>query len=309
MKLETRLAFELSQAYLWLEKLKPFLGGNQYEKARAVIMHFESKGFPHRNWKKLLLESFAKDDAFRICRRIMRFANLNDARALLDELILNDVYGLDALTDINRVVDAGAANGLFSRLVINKFPEAHVYTIEPNPINLKMIKKNLSTEIKRGKVTLYEGALSTTNGTVYIEIPQDVRVWGGLGATSVRRERIKIRESRKIKVKSIKISDLLIRQIDLLKCDIEGAEFDVLCSAGDKIRQCKRVLVEIHSDTLDFAHNYSRLVTFFTAQNFDITCYEGVKSCADIFRGKPFPSFMLCAVNKCEVKKFDDSKY
>ncbi|CAD5250213.1 hypothetical protein ALTERO38_80015 [Alteromonas sp. 38] len=298
MKFDNILALELTDSYVWLEKLRSALGEHQYQKASSIVKSYESQGFPHRNWKKMLLESFAKGESFQIYSRNMQFANLNDARALLDELIIDDVYGLNALSDLAYVIDAGAANGLFSRIITHKFPTAEVQAIEPNPRNLTMIKHNLSREIKNGRVVLQKGALSTSQHDICIEIPKDVRVWGGLGATSVERDRLNVRELLSVETKSIDLNTFLTKPVDLLKCDIEGAEFNVLCSVEDKIKLCKRLLIEIHSDVKDFSQKFSQLISFLDSHNFDFACYEGVKSSGNMFLGKPFPSFMLCAVNK-----------
>lgn len=298
MKFDNILALELTDSYVWLDQLRSALGEHQYQKASSVIKSYELQGFPHRNWKKMLLESFAKGESFQIYSRNMQFANLNDARALLDELIIDDVYGLNVLSDLAYVIDAGAANGLFTRIITHRFPTAEVQAIEPNPRNLTMIEHNLNPEIKSGRVALHKGALSTSQHDIRIEIPRDIKVWGGLGATSVDRDRLNVRELLSVKTKSIDLKNFLNRPVDLLKCDIEGAEFNVLCAVEDKIKLCKRLLIEIHSDVKHFSEKFSQLISFLASHNFEFACYEGVKSSASMFLGKPFPSFMLCAVNK-----------
>lgn len=290
------LKWELFEARKWIQSIESVIGENQRLRAFEEILKFEISGFPHRNWKKLLLESLANGNSLSLWGRETLFVNLNDARALIDELIVEDVYGLEALSEVNYVIDAGASNGLFSRLVLKKFPNARVNAVEPNPLNIKMIKGNLQKEIDSGQVTLSEGALNTSTHFSYLQLPNDENVWGGLGASLVKRERLYEREMHRMKVKSVSLESLIKGKVDLLKCDIEGAEFKVIRSAGDKIRQCKRLLIEIHADTVNFGKQFSKLISFLERNGFKVGCFEGAPSCAPMFDGRPSPSFMLFAI-------------
>lgn len=292
------LILELALARVWLEQLIPVIGKSNFEKAQKSIERFSSKGFPSRNWKKLLLASFSENDTFQVYQRKMKFVNLNDARALIDELVIDDLYGLSALSDVNHVIDAGASCGLFSRLVSKKFPNALIQMIEPDPHNIDILKYNLERELQSENIILHEGALSNVPGYTIIQAPTDMNKWGGLGASGAQRDRLGIRETYDVKSRSIDLASLIDCSVDLLKCDIEGLEFEVLPAVGSSINNCKRLLVEIHSDVSNFTNKYASLVAFLATNNFELTCYEGAKNCAQMFSGKPFPSFMLCAIKK-----------
>jgi hypothetical protein len=57
--------------------------------------------------------------------------------------------------------------------------------------------------------------------------------------------------SSMIKIDSIKLKDFLEKEshIDLLKMDIEGAEYDVILDCNEILRKVKRLFIEYHSWT------------------------------------------------------------
>lgn len=135
-----------------------------------------------------------------------------------------------------RIVDAGAHVGLFS-LVASRFAR-EVVAIEPHPLNYKLLKMNLAENNvgnvfalnkalwhKTSRLRMYEGSYS--------------------GQNSIFRT-----PSKCYKVQTITLDDVVeeFGDIDLLKIDIEGAEFDVI----EKLNHNARYMVsEIHLEKGD----------------------------------------------------------
>jgi FkbM family methyltransferase len=135
------------------------------------------------------------------------------------------------------VIDAGAHVGLFSLLA-----SAHARTVialEAHPANFALLAANVA-ENKAGNVEVRQRALWSAEGNVeLVEGPQSGAgsVLGGAG--------------RSIAVRAETLDSIVAenRPVDLLKLDIEGAEFAVLGSASDEtLRQISAVVAELHLD-------------------------------------------------------------
>jgi len=290
-------AIEISMAKAWLSSIEDIIGSRQSDIIKKALVKYEDKSFPHKNWKKILLNLLNTDNSLELWEQKFRFANMNDARALLDEIYIDDVYGLRAIDKLEYVIDAGASNGFFAFSVKKYFPDAIIDCIEPNENNIPLINENLATYITSGDVRITAKAIHNHEKGTSINIPNDVNIWGGLGANIPDRERTEERDLKKMQVDTITLSKFLNRKVSLLKCDIEGMEFEVIIEAGKLIKNCERLLIEIHSDVNNFTAKYTKLISFLHHNDFRVFCYEGASSPASFFSGQPSPSFMMCAIN------------
>lgn len=157
--------------------------------------------------------------------------------AVKDNLILSEYErgGISLREVTGTVVDAGAHVGLFSLRVAPR--ASKVIALEPHPINYALLRLNLLRNglanvqpvqealwHERGEVDLCEGPRSG-QGSLELEHGTAHRV----SATSL---------------------DAVVAEsgpIDLLKLDIEGAEFDVLAGASpETLRQVRSIAAELH---------------------------------------------------------------
>jgi hypothetical protein len=76
-----------------------------------------------------------------------------------------------------------------------------------------------------------------------------------------------------IEVKAVRLKDFLIRKIDFLKIDIEGAEYKVLSDVADKLHFVKNMFLEYHGM---FSQNgeLSELINIVTASGFNFYIKE-----------------------------------
>lgn len=158
--------------------------------------------------------------------------------AVKDVLVLEDyevgsTFKLRSLPAESTVVDAGAFVGLFG-LKASPFAGS-VVALEPSRRNFPILSKNIG----RNGVSNIESrnvALSSTRGAVTFQDSgtSSAVVSGGADAYTVE---------------SITLQDLVgeIGRIDLLKMDIEGAEYGVILETQPSIlRKVDRLVAEIH---------------------------------------------------------------
>lgn len=123
-----------------------------------------------------------------------------------------------------------------------------VIAIEPNPLNARFLRINLKMN-KVDKVSLIEAATGSSSDEVKLYLSNLS------GRSSVIRKTAKY-----ICVKQIKLDDLipaLVRHVDFIKIDVEGAELEVLKGASKLVKRDKPVLIiETENENLRKLLNY-----------------------------------------------------
>lgn len=135
------------------------------------------------------------------------------------------------------IIDCGANMGLSLLFFSMSYPTAKIYAFEPDHSVLEVLKKNLQT-YKMKNVELYEKAVWSKNEILNFYTD------GGMGG---RLENI-YNNQVPIQVETIRLKDFIgDKHIDLLKMDIEGAEFEVISDCESKLSQIDNIFIEYHS--------------------------------------------------------------
>src|SRR5262245_59687119 len=125
------------------------------------------------------------------------------------------------------VLDCGANVGSFSRFALQRGASL-VVAIEPEPLNVECLKRNLAPEIAIGKVIVVPEGVWSSDGHFSLSIDQ-----GNWAAHSMAIKR----GGKTIEVPVSKIDSMVQRlglaRVDYIKMDIEGAEREALSGAGN----------------------------------------------------------------------------
>jgi FkbM family methyltransferase len=132
------------------------------------------------------------------------------------------------------VVDAGAHRGEFSAEIIRRFG-CQCHLIEANP----ELAKNLTVA---GAASITTAALGACDGCGMLHVSENPEATGLFDAGSV---------TTNVEVETISLATLMqrlgIAKIDILKLDIEGAEFDLIASTPDQtLQRIGQITVEFH---------------------------------------------------------------
>ena len=127
------------------------------------------------------------------------------------------------------VLDCGGATGA-STFVALSLGARHVVTIEPDPDNLTLIRRNLAEEIESGRVIVFEGGVWDHQDKLYLK--QHLHGFDGT---------IDLHEGIPVELTTIDrlVSDLGLERVDFIKMDIEGSEQRALRGARETIRRFK----------------------------------------------------------------------
>jgi len=169
---------------------------------------------------------------------------------MFHRIYLRDEYRLNPLlgSRLGCVVDLGGNVGIFSSRIA---PHAdRIITCEPVPENFARLQMNVGDyeNIKRLQL-----AVTDRKGTLDIFLPVQE---GATGVFSAHRDGNEDRLSEEsIEVESVSFGELLdehdIDEVDLLKVDVEGGEYDILYPAADLLPRVKRIHGEYHDVRAD----------------------------------------------------------
>lgn len=159
---------------------------------------------------------------------------------ILNEVLVAESYELPDLADPRTIVDLGANVGASVAFFRLRYPRADIVACEPSPDVFQRLEENVGS--MRG-VTLRRTAVADRNGSVPFRVSEH----------SLTSSMVAGAPGREIKVESATLDSLLeessIEQLDLLKIDIEGAEFGVL-SAFSGLDRTRAIAGEVHLDLM-----------------------------------------------------------
>jgi FkbM family methyltransferase len=233
---------------------------------------------PLAAWKKLQI--IVKTDVVVFTNVIFRrkkyeSINLNNGEFYYDtpfatKTFLSAVYDLYLVTlkgtifmDKNpTIVDVGANIGQFMFACKNVFPDAKVYSIEPDPNIFKILKKNTKNY---KNVTVYNLALNNIKRKIKFYVSSEFSEWSSLKIINDKKYTVSVVNAEK--------GDVLLRsikQIDLLKIDVEGAEYDVVLGLLDTLKRTKYLLIEVSLERNDEDKGSSKLMSLLLKSDFRI---------------------------------------
>jgi FkbM family methyltransferase len=156
---------------------------------------------------------------------------------VLNEIWVQDVYhmrGTD-LTD-GIVIDLGAHVGVFSLLAL-QLGARLVHAVEPNDENASLLTQNTFSADRR--IRIWHAAASNA---------LDVRLHGSGATGHTTNEEPGAGQGRALPIVSLAtLLGLAIDPIRLLKCDIEGAEYDLICGTiPEQLIGIDQIVMEWH---------------------------------------------------------------
>jgi FkbM family methyltransferase len=166
-----------------------------------------------------------------------------------DENIIKEVQGYRPMfsgtdkDDNPTILDIGGQAGYFACMVADMFPLAEVYTFEPEPQNVQMIRKNLFSKGHLPRVNIIEGAISDKRGKQKFYVNQ-----GKPNSPCINTGLHTLRPTRGrpfIEVETFSFRPILLHiRPHFIKCDIEGGEYYL---DWEDIPQCvQSISIEMH---------------------------------------------------------------
>jgi FkbM family methyltransferase len=156
---------------------------------------------------------------------------------MYEEIFERETYRFIADTDSPCVIDGGANIGLSVAYFKNAFPRSRIKAYEADRKIFEVLRRNVAS-LNLSGVELFNQALWSSAGR--LDFAQE-------GADSGRIIGDAKDSAATCSVEAMPLAPLLNEPVDLLKLDIEGAEFEVLRSCRTQLGLVKRAFVEYHS--------------------------------------------------------------
>jgi len=149
------------------------------------------------------------------------------------EIFLTEIYK-QQLRDDPYILDCGANIGLSVIYMKREYPKATIVAFEPDEKNFGLLKTNVATYGFTG-VDFRKEAVWKEN--TILRFSNDGSMASKIEITPT---------GNTIEIKAVRLRDFMDREIDFLKIDIEGAEYEVLKDIADKLHLVKNMFLEYH---------------------------------------------------------------
>jgi FkbM family methyltransferase len=163
---------------------------------------------------------------------------------LFEEIFESGTYLFN--TDRRRpcILDCGSHIGMSILFFKRLYPEARIIGFEADPLTFEKLRFNIEQNGLRD-VVLNHCALTDEDGSA--EFFRGKNGIGGGLHTSLREER-KCNDGERLAVPARRLSSFISEEVDLLKLDVEGAEFSVIRDLADagKLQMIRQIHLEYH---------------------------------------------------------------
>lgn len=190
---------------------------------------------------------------------------------IVSEVFGFQIYNNKILKDSKIIIDLGGHIGCFTLFAANFFPQSRIITVEAVPENFCLLKTNIEFNCLSDRVTLYNKAIWSHTHGINININKNNS--GGHSAVQ------SFKNNLFINIKSITLEAIFqknnLKFCDLLKLDIEGAEYEVIYKT-DKIilKAIKNMVFEVHNID-EHKNNCGHLQTYLCELGFNTFIVKG----------------------------------
>ena len=202
--------------------------------------------------------------------KIIHGPDYHSISVLLKEKFVEGQYYFDNEKQEPVVIDCGANIGISALYFKSLYPHAIVHCFEPYSKAVDYLKRNIAAN-NLENVFVYQEAVSALDGEIKLNIPADANM---LNPTVLVAKDSTVFEI----VKSVKLSSFvnsIKENIDLIKLDVEGAEYDIVedlnnsgILATGKVRM---LVVEYHDSVFKDAFRLQQFIGMLSDNNYEVS--------------------------------------
>ena len=169
---------------------------------------------------------------------------------------------------IEIIIDIGAMIGSFTLWAHEKWPDAIIYSYEPDPKSFAFLKKNISTCTNLKNINFFNFAVWSDESEVLF---QQFEKTPSCNSMIIFDPPYALGTSTKIKIKTESISKIIKKfdKIDFLKIDCEGSEYGILYSLKkNELQKIKYIALEYHEFETNKKYTANKLSNFLRKNGF-----------------------------------------
>jgi FkbM family methyltransferase len=188
------------------------------------------------------------------------------------EYFINDKYGkwLNG-KKFNTVVDAGANIGIFTEYLIRRKIAKKITAIECDAAALSDLSVNYEVN---DNVTIIGKALSHSSDPItFYSCPENSVISSTIAPDNVKHHRTGLLGSQQNVVETVTVKDMVekLGHIDLLKIDIEGAEYKIIENLDPALAEhIDNMFIECHFFESDYKEKYINLVNKVKSMGYNV---------------------------------------
>lgn len=213
----------------------------------------------------------------------------------------------DVLNKNDIFLDIGANIGIFSLVAASKITSGKIYAFEPFPDVYDKLSENIRLNDLGHLIKVVKKVVSDKSGKEEFLLEDKSETASIVNRTN--------RNLAFKKIPSIKLDDFIsaehLQYIDLVKIDVEGAEFKVLKGFSDYIKRGKvgSIIFEINKNNIYFDGDTKRILSFLIKNQYHIFNFENnyLKK-LESYDYNPVQTINLIAIHKLS-KKLNKFKY
>jgi FkbM family methyltransferase len=196
----------------------------------------------------------------------------------LEEIFVEELYR-QQLPGAPYIIDCGANIGLSVIYMKRQYPAATIIAFEPDDTNFSLLSSNIASFgfkdviLRKEAVWIENTTLKfISEGTMTSKLTE-----GG-------------EPSNVTTVQGTRLKDMLVKEVDFLKIDIEGAEYKVLTDIADQLHLVKNMFLEYHG-TFNQNNELAALINIINSSGFKFY----IKEAATLFK-HPFTGVKRSAI-------------
>lgn len=219
--------------------------------------------------------------------RVLQYADLHSFYFEALQIFHEGIYDVSLSADNPVILDCGAHIGLAALRFAAMYPNAEIHAFEADPAIARILRRNVASFGLRN-VSVHSKAVWINGGGVkFSQSGDDSGHVLSDGGTSVE---------------SVRLRDFLSqKRVDLLKMDIEGAEYQVIEDCESVLSNVTNMVVELHS-VGRVSHSLGKLLTTLERNGFDFTF--GDLHAAEWINTRSKPPFRACSTSNFIITVF-----
>jgi len=194
---------------------------------------------------------------------------------VFDQIFIEREYQLlDTIKNPQLILDCGANVGYSSAYFLSRFPQAHVFAVEPDPSNYALLLENLAPFGSRARAMNTAVWSHRTRLTIEESTSSDGSAWAR-----------QVRECQPAEAgfTAVDINELMTlsgqTRISILKMDIEGAEAVVFATnTSSWLGRVDNIVIELHPNSI-FGNAHEVFFAAIKDHDFEIATFGELTLC------------------------------
>lgn len=214
----------------------------------------------------------------------VRLSNFVPYNVNYEEFFIKHKFDKWLKNNYDLVIDAGANVGVFSEYMIQQGYASNIVAIECDSIALEDLTRNFKLS---DRVKVVPRALSHSNDPIkFYQSKENPVISSVLHPDKLKNHMAGVKGNNEVEVETVTIKDLVsaYNLIDLLKIDIEGAEYEIIKNVDPSLfNNINNILIECHFFEEDYLEKYNALIKKLTDNGYKVE--ENIENQAITYKG------------------------